>query len=88
MGGIFAICFYGSYKRAETYLMNTMSSAISSIIGRSEDRLSRLIYKLPVEIAMQNRLIAYDKNFTENAIEQIREISEEEVRSIIGYWEK
>ena len=86
-----AIKFYMGFcrtKRAETYLLATFSSALDGIVGVSEERISRLLYKLAVEVAMQNRIIAYDRKFSESAIEKIRELSEDEVREIIGYWEK
>lgn len=86
-----AIKFYIGFlrtKRAETYLLSTFNSAIHGTIGGVEQRMSRVLYKLAVEVAMQNRIIAYDKHFAESAIDQIREISEKEVREIIGYWEK
>ena len=87
----YAVKFYIGFlrtKRAETYLLSTFNSAIHGTIGGVEQRMSRVLYKLAVEVAMQNRIIAYDKHFAESAIEQIREISEKEVREIIGYWEK
>lgn len=86
-----AIKFYIGFlrtKRTETYLLSTFNSAIHGTIGGAEQRMSRVLYKLAVEVAMQNRIIAYDKHFAESAIEQIREISEKEVREIIGYWGK
>lgn len=86
-----AIRFYMGFcrtKRADLYLLSTFSSALDGIVGISEERISRLLYKLAVEVAMQNRIIAYDRKFSESAIEKIRELSEDEVREIIGYWEK
>ena len=86
-----AIIFYSGFcrtKRADLYLLSTFSSALDGIVGVSEERISRLLYKLAVEVAMQNRIIAYDRKFSEEAIDKIREISEDEVREIIGYWEK
>ena len=86
-----AIKFYTGFcrtKQADLYLLCTLSSTLDGIVGVSEERISRLLYKLAVEVAMQNRIIAYDRKFSEEAIDKIREISEDEVREIIGYWEK
>lgn len=86
-----AIYFYIGFlntKKTETYLLSTFSAMIKGTIGGTEDRLSRLMYKIAVELAMQNRIIAYDKLFEESAIDQIREIAEKEVNEITGYWEK
>ena len=86
-----AIRFYIGFlktDRAESYLLTTYSAALQGTIGRTEDRLSRLMYKLAVEVAMQNRIAGYGNNLDENTIGIIRQNAEKEVKEIIGYWEK
>lgn len=86
-----AIKFYNGFlrtERAETYLLSSFSSMIDGTIGGTEDRLSRLMYKLTVEVAMQNRILAYDHEITKDEIVEIREDAENEVREIIGYWSR
>ena len=86
-----AIKFYNGFlrtERAETYLLSSFSSAIDGTIIGSEARLSRLMYKLSVEVAMLNRIVAYDKDMSEEDIFEIRQNAEEEVKRIIDYWRK
>lgn len=78
-----AIKFYIGFiktEKTESYLLSTFSAAIQGTVNGAEGRIVGMIYKLAVELAMLNRIIAYDRNFAESAIEQIREISENEVK--------
>jgi len=86
-----AVLFYTSYLNAvktEEYLLPTISAYLKGYIGGTEDRISKLLYKLTVEISMMNRILAYDKELDEVWIDYVRELSEKEVQEIVGYWEK
>ena len=86
-----AVRFYIGFLTAdlaETYLLTTYNTVLQGTIGRSEDRISRLLYKLSVEVAMQNRIDAVNKNLSEEEMDIIRQKAEEEVREIIGYWRR
>lgn len=86
-----ALRFYVGFlntKKAETYLLTTFQAAITGAIGGAEERISRLLYKNCVELAMLNRILAYSTDMTEEQLTQIYEEAEEEVNSIIGYWER
>jgi len=80
-----ALKFYLGFlrtERTESYLLATFNAAIQGTVNGAEERILGMIYKLAVELAMLNRIVAYDKNFAESAISQIREIAEEEVFKI------
>lgn len=86
-----AVRFYIGFlntKKAETYLLTTFQAAITGAIGGAEERISRLLYKNCVELAMLNRILAYSTDMTEEQLTQIYEEAEEEVNSIIGYWDR
>lgn len=86
-----ALRFYIGFlntKKAETYLLTTFQAAITGTIGGAEERISRLLYKNCVELAMLNRILAYSTDMTEEQLTQIYEEAEEEVNSIIGYWDR
>lgn len=73
---------YLSTNRTETYVMHSVSSMIHSTIDLSEMRIKDMLFKLAVEIAMQNRILAMIARVTEKEIMDIRMLSEEEVRKI------
>jgi len=80
-----AIEFYLGYLKttdASSYLMNSVSSVLQAKLNMSEKRINGMIYKLAVEVAMQNRIIAYGYCIDEAGIDKIREMSEEEIRAI------
>ena len=80
-----ALGFYVGYvktQHAENYLHKSLSSMIGATISLSEMRIKNVMFKLAVELAMQNRILAKVARITEKEIEEIREASVEEVRRI------
>lgn len=80
-----AVDFFSGYiksGKAETYLLNTFSSVIHSTIDLSEERIMNMIYKLAVEVAMQNRIIAVNNDVSELDVERIRKIAVDEVSGL------
>lgn len=80
-----AVKFYIGFlktEKTESYLLSTFTAAIQGTVNGAEGRIVGMIYKLAVELAMLNRIIAYDRNFAESAIEQIRKISIDELKGI------
>jgi len=78
-----AVKFYIGFlktERTESYLLSTFTAVIQGTVNGAEDRIVGMIYKLAVELAMLNRIVAYDRNFAESAIDQIREIAENEIK--------
>ena len=80
-----AIDFYAGYlktNKTETYVMHSVSSMIHSTIDLSEMRIKDMMFKLAVEIDIQNRILAMMTRVTEEEIAEIRAASEDEVRRI------
>ena len=80
-----ALAFYVGYVKtgsSGTYLQRALSSMISAKLDLSESRVKDMLFKLAVEIAMQNRVLARMARITEKEIADIKIASEEEVRRI------
>lgn len=80
-----AVRFYIGFLKteyAEKYLMSTLSSVLHSSLDLTESRINDYIYRMSVELAMLNRIVAYGKNLTEEEIETIRMISEKEIKEL------
>ena len=71
----------GGYSKV---LTPALESVIGSKIALSEDRISRMIYKLAVEIAMLNHLYAAAYNTEEDYIEWLRDHCKLEVAKVNG----
>lgn len=81
-----AMKFYIGYlrsSRAEIFMLPVFNNVIHATIRNSEDRIVSILFKLAVEVAMMNRIIGYDKKFSDNALEQIRDVAIDEVRRIL-----
>lgn len=80
-----ALAFYVGYVKtgsSGTYLQRALSSMISAKLDMSESRIKDMLFKLAVEVAMQNRVLARMARITEQEISEIKAASEEEVRRI------
>lgn len=65
-------------------LTPALESVISGKIAGTEDRISRMIFKLAVEIAVQNHLTAGRYEFEESYLEGLRNYCAQEVASTNG----
>ena len=82
-----AIRFYIGYLTAENkanFLPNMFLSNMRSIVRESDNRQNRMLFKLAVEIAMLQNLIANINNFDPIAVERLRGDCVDEVKSING----
>ena len=82
-----AIRFYIGYLTAENkanFLPNMFLSNMRSIVRESDNRQNRMLFKLAVEIAMLQNLIANLNNFDPIAVERLRGDCVDEVKSING----
>lgn len=80
-----ALEFYVGYLRSgksEEYLIKTISSVIDAKLGASEERTDGMLFKVAVEVAMQNRILAKVIRIGEGETEEIREKALEDVRRI------
>ena len=65
-------------------LTPALESVIGSKIALTEDRLSRLLFKLGVEVAMMNNILATTHNIDADTMNALRRYCTDEVASIGG----
>ena len=65
-------------------LTPALESVIGSKIALTEDRISRIIFKLGVEVAMMNNILAATHSIDANIMESLRRYCTEEVATIGG----
>lgn len=82
-----AILFYADYIKAEnktSFLPNMFLSCLRSIIRESDNRHSKMLFKIAVEIAMVENILANLSKYDPVSVERLREQCEEEVKGING----
>lgn len=79
----FYIGFLNS-RKAENYLLQTLSSVLTSTVHDSENRLARMDFKLAVEISKLAHVIAYSHDVDEEALKKLHLKCIEEVKRING----
>jgi len=82
-----AIQFYISYLTAEdggSYLPNVFLSTMKSIVAESDNRHSKMLFKLTVELAMLMNIIAAVQNIDKAALNRLRGECVKEVRRLNG----
>ncbi len=65
-------------------LTPALESVINGRISMTEDRLSQLLFKLGVEIAMMNNVISATNNITQEQLRELRQLCIHEVARING----
>lgn len=71
-------------KGSSKVLTPALESVIGGKIAGTEDRISRMLFKLAVEIAVQNHLTAGRYEFQEGYLEELRNYCAQEVASTNG----
>ena len=82
-----AIRFYAGYvsgKEAMEYLPPALVSAIRAAVKASEDRLSRLLFKLAVEMDMMMNILAAGMELTDEDLRDLRPRCVREVKATRG----
>ena len=82
-----AIRFYAGYvsgKEAMEYLPPALVSAIRAAVKASEDRLSRLLFKLAVEMDMMMNILAAGMELTDEDLRELRGRCVREVKETRG----
>jgi len=82
-----AIQYYTGYINASddtSYLPNAMLSNMKSIAAESDNRQSRMLFKLSVEMAMMMNLMAAYFDIDPNALEKLRGACVKEVKRLNG----
>ena len=71
-------------KGSSKVLTPALESVIGGKIAGTEDRISRILFKLAVEIAVQNHLTAGRYQFEDGYLEELRDYCAQEVASTNG----
>lgn len=71
-------------KENSRVLTPALESVIGSKIALTEDRINRILFKLGVEVAMMNNILAATHNIDANIMESLRRYCTEEVATIGG----
>ena len=82
-----AVIFYSGFISAnknEQYIPNVVSSTIKSIVDQSDKRISGMIFKLAVELAMTMNIIAATHNIDDISLKRLRGECIKEVRKHNG----
>ena len=82
-----ALKFYMGYltaRKAENYLLQSLSSVITGTVQDSENRIARMDFKLAVELSKLAHVIAYTHEVDEESLEKLHVKCVEEVRRING----
>ena len=82
-----AILFYVGYLSAEkknSYLPNIVTSTLKGIVAESDNRQSRLLFKLAVEMAMMMNVLAYSQDIDKDSLERLRGECVKEVKKSHG----
>ncbi len=82
-----AVNFYIGFlnsRKAENYLLQSLSSVLTSTVHDSENRLARMDFKLAVEISKLAHVIAYSHEVDEDALKKLHLKCVDEVKRING----
>ena len=82
-----AIRFYTGYisaKDSSEFLTHTLASAIRSTMDDSENRTSRLLFKLAVEVSMMANILASGLEISSDELSRMRGRSVNEVKRTSG----
>ena len=71
-------------KENSRVLTPALESVIGSKIALTEDRISQLLFKLAVEIAMQNHLLAGRYRYEDGYLDELRDYCVQEVAALNG----
>lgn len=82
-----AVLFYAGYLSAEDnkkYLPNIVISTLQGIVDESDNRISRILFKLAVELAITMNIIAADHQVDPVTLERLRGECVQEVKRLNG----
>lgn len=82
-----AVLFYAGFlttKDNTQYLPNIVISTLRSIIAENDNRMNRMIFKLAVEIAIMENLMASDREISPIEMERLRGECAKEVKRLNG----
>lgn len=82
-----ALRFYLGYlntRKAEDYLLHTLSSVLTSTVRDTENRLARLDFKVAVELSKLAHVVAYANDIDKMILDKLHVKCMEEVKEING----
>ena len=82
-----AVIFYAGYLSAnenKRYLPNVVTSTLKGLIAESDNRMSHMLFKVAVELAITMNLVASTSNITKTDLERLRGNCVEEVKRMNG----
>ena len=71
-------------QESSRVLTPALESVIGSKIALTEDRINRIVFKLGVEVAMMNNILASTHNIDSDSMDALRRYCTDEVASIGG----
>ena len=71
-------------EKDNEFLTPALESVLSGMIGDSENRLSRIIFKLAVEMSMMMHIVASQFDIDNTEVEQLRRFCVDEVSRLKG----
>lgn len=77
-------CGYLTSKKAEDYLLQSVSSVMAGTVQDSENRIARMDFKLAVELSKLAHVIAYTHDVDEDALHKLHLKCLDEVKRING----
>ncbi len=82
-----AVLFYAGYLSSEknkSYLSTVVTSTLKSIVAESDNRISRMLFKLAVELAMTMNVVAASQEVDKITLERLRGECVKEVKRLNG----
>lgn len=82
-----AVLFYDGYVRStweNEYLPVALSSLLSGIVKTSEDRISRVLFKNAVELAMMMNVLSATAEIDEQTLQKLRAKCIKDVKATLG----
>ena len=77
-------CGYLKSRKAEDYLLQSLSSVLAGTVQDSENRLARMDFKIAVELSKLSQVIAYTHDVDGEALQKLHAKCVEEVKRING----
>lgn len=82
-----AILFYTGYlaaNGAQDYISKNITSTLRGMLSETENRISRMLFKLTVELAMTMNIVAATHNISKNQLRELRATCVSEVKRTNG----
>ncbi|WP_343246993.1 hypothetical protein [Diplocloster hominis] len=82
-----AVLFYIGYLKQENnvdYLAPIIKTLIEGLIGQTEERLSKLLFKVSVELAKLSNILAATQEIDDETLKRLQQKCVQEVRKING----